>query len=178
MAPIISPIPLSTRDIDSIDDDSVIDVEEANKEQGSSEPSDITDFNVSQTGKTAAAPTFITELESGRNSNVASTTKKSWVWKHFKKTPAISACKVFCLLCEKDVSYTVTHSTRMLERHIKRCHAQFDHEALQTGEKKTVETYQHLQCVEDKSFHQMCYSLNKILSRDKLQTLLQFQYVG
>lgn len=62
--------------------------------------------------------------------------KKSWVWMHFKKLPDIKASHALCLLCNKDVFYSATHSTGMLERHIKRHHARFFQEALKAGVKK------------------------------------------
>ncbi len=104
--------------------------------------------------------------------------------------------------------YTGTHSTRMLERHIKRKHSEFFKQALRRGAKKVtkidvsqvsmegfvvlyptfeqsllswaVETYQPLRCCEEQSFRDLCLSLSKkcpIVSRDKLHTMLQCQYV-
>jgi hypothetical protein len=43
---------------------------------------------------------------------------------------------VFCLLCQEDVFYTGTHSTGMLERHVKRKHSELFKQALGTGAKK------------------------------------------
>jgi hypothetical protein len=66
--------------------------------------------------------------------------KKSWVWMHFKKLPNVKALHALCLLYNKDVFYTATHSNGMLERHIKRHHAQFFQEALKASMKKKMST--------------------------------------
>jgi hypothetical protein len=47
--------------------------------------------------------------------------KMSWVWTPFMVIPG-SGTHVFCHLCSKEVFYTLTLSTGMLEKHIKRKH--------------------------------------------------------
>jgi hypothetical protein len=47
--------------------------------------------------------------------------KMSWVWAHFTVIPD-NGKHVFCRLCGKEVFNTLTKSTGMLERHIKRKH--------------------------------------------------------
>ena len=134
--------------------------------------------------------------------------KPSWVWSHFRRPVDKHAEHVFCLLCQEDVFYTGTHSTGMLERHVKRKHSELFKQALRTGAKKVpkievsqvsmegfvvlcptieqcllnwaVETYQPLRCCEERTFRDLCLALNKrcpILSRDKLHTMVQCQYI-
>jgi hypothetical protein len=62
--------------------------------------------------------------------------KSSWVWNHFKLVRE-SKTHAFCLLCQKEIFYTKTRSTGMLERHIKRSHPKMFQQALRKGEKKT-----------------------------------------
>jgi len=62
--------------------------------------------------------------------------KSSWVWNHFKCVRE-SKTHAFCLLCQKEIFYTKTRSTGMLERHIKRSHPKTFQQALRKGEKKT-----------------------------------------
>ena len=69
-------------------------------------------------------------------SSLPSKRKPSWVWSHFKKPVERKAEFVYCLLCREDVFYSRTHSTGMLERHIKRKHPGFFKEALKSGVKK------------------------------------------
>jgi hypothetical protein len=66
----------------------------------------------------------------------SSTTISSWVWSHFKRPTNKKDAHVFCLLCEKNVFYTASRSTGMLERHVKRHHSRFFQEALKSGAKK------------------------------------------
>jgi hypothetical protein len=69
-------------------------------------------------------------------SDLTRKSKKSWVWAHSKKLQDVKAMHALCLLCNKDVFYTATHSTGMLEWHIKRHHVRFFQEALKAGVKK------------------------------------------
>jgi hypothetical protein len=137
--------------------------------------------------------------------------KPSWVWSNFRRPVDKHAEHVFCLLCQEDVFYTRTRSAGMLERHVKRKHSNLFKQALRTGAKKVpkidvsqsqlsmegfiapcptfeqcllkwaVATYQPLRCCEERTFRDLCLSLNKrcpILSRDKLHMMVQFQYVA
>jgi hypothetical protein len=131
--------------------------------------------------------------------------KSSWVWNHFKRIKK-SKTHAFCLLCQKEIFYTKTRSTGMLERHIKRSHPKTFQQALRKGEKKTpapsqvtmesfvnpcpsfdeclvnyvVRTYQPLRICEEETFRDLCRSMNKkspIISRDKLHTMVQMKYI-
>jgi hypothetical protein len=143
----------------------------------------------------------------------SSSSKLSWVWSHFKRPSNKKDAHVFCLLCEKNVFYTASRTTGMLERHFKRHHSRFFQEALNSGAKKVpklskdvpmaqasvkgfmvscpnfkkcliswaIDTYQPLLCCEEQSFRSLCLSLNMkspILSRDKLGTLVQCEYLS
>jgi hypothetical protein len=62
--------------------------------------------------------------------------KVSWVWTHFKSIPG-NETNMLCLLCNKEVYYTFTQSTGMLERHVKRKHPKGFLEAIKSGMKKS-----------------------------------------
>jgi len=60
-------------------------------------------------------------LSSQINSVGPSKKKKSWVWDHFNPVEGQSYI-VCCILCSEHINYGASHSTGMLERHIRRHH--------------------------------------------------------
>jgi hypothetical protein len=48
--------------------------------------------------------------------------KSSWVWSHFKNSTNGDKAYCFCLLCRQDIKYGQSHSTGILEHHIKVLH--------------------------------------------------------
>jgi hypothetical protein len=109
--------------------DTAIDVDDDNENENSSPHQDYLSEGKGSIGRTGISSTFSLVCHARAKA------KMSWVWKCFKAIPD-NCTHVFCLLCGKEVFYTLTQSTGMLERHIKRKHPISFTDALKSGAKK------------------------------------------